>query len=75
MYVIVGAIAGWIAGIIMHLPKQGWVKNIIIGIIGSAVGGLIFRLIGFYAAGFIANVIVAVIGACIFIYIGKKLLH
>lgn len=73
-YIILGAIAGWIAGDIMHLPRRGFVKTVIIGIMGSAVGGAVMRLLGFYAHGFLSQIIVAVIGACLFLYFAKRIL-
>ena len=65
---ISGAFVGWIAGILMHEPGS-WMRNIIIGIVGSALGGFLFSLIGFYAHGTIARLIVNVIGACLLIWI------
>ena len=43
---IVGGIAGWLAGIIMKGQGQGVMMNIIIGIIGGLVGGFLFSLLG-----------------------------
>lgn len=72
--VILGALEGFIASYLMG-EKSGTLKNIILGLLGSFVGGLVFRLIGFSAAKFsIAGIIVSVVGACICIFIGRKLL-
>ena len=71
---IMGALVGWIAGKLMD--AEGCLfRNILIGIIGSAVGGTVFGLLGFYAHGWIANLIVNVAGACLFIWLGRKLFH
>lgn len=69
---ILGAIAGFIATGIMQ-ERSSWVKNILLGIGGGFVGGLVFGLIGMSAHGTIANLIVSIIGACICIWLGRKL--
>jgi len=72
--IIIGAIAGWIAGKIMK-SGGGLFKNIIVGVIGSFVGGLIFQFLGFGSVMTfsLAGIIVAVIGACICIAIVRAL--
>ena len=69
---ISGALVGWIAGKLMD-SEGTLLRNIVIGVIGSAVGGAICSLLGFYAYGWIANLIVSVAGACLFIWAGRKL--
>lgn len=49
------------------------IKNILLGIGGGFVGGLVFKLIGFTATGLIGSLIVSVVGACICIWAGRKL--
>lgn len=71
---IMGALVGWIAGKLMD-AEGSLLRNILIGIVGSAVGGTVFGLLGFYAHGWIANLIVSVAGACLFIWLGRKLFH
>lgn len=69
---ILGAIAGFIATGIMQ-ERTSWIKNILLGIGGGFVGGLVFRLIGMTAHGTIANLFVSVVGACICIWLGRRL--
>lgn len=45
-WIIVGGIAGWLAGLIMKGSGSGVFMNIIIGIVGAFIGGLIMNLIG-----------------------------
>ena len=72
---IVGAICGWLAGIIMK-SKNGLLMNIILGIAGGFVGGWVFGLLGFGITGLLGNIISGVVGACIVIFlarlVGKK---
>lgn len=72
--IIIGALAGWIAGRIMR-SNGGLIKNIIVGVVGSFVGGLIFQFLGFgsIATFSIAGIVVSVIGACILIAIVRAI--
>ena len=67
---IMGALVGWLAGMLMG-EGGGLLRNI--GVAGSAVGGIVASLLGFYVYGVVANLIVNVAGACLFILIGRKL--
>lgn len=69
---IMGALVGWIAGKLMG-ADGGLLRNIIIGVVGSAVGSAVFGMLGFYAYGWFANLVVDVAGACLFIWLGRKL--
>ena len=71
---ILGALAGWIASKVMNV-EGGLLRNIIIGVVGSFVGSLVFSFLGFYAHGLFAELVVGVEGACLFIWIGRKVLR
>lgn len=65
-FLILGAIAGWLAGKIMSGHGYGVLWDVVLGIAGSFVGGLIFSLIfGTQPSGLIISFIVALIGACV----------
>ncbi len=73
-WIILGAIAGWIASMIAgDNARQGWLGNIIVGIVGAFIGGLILSFlqggqaftVGFNLISFIA----AIIGAIILLFI------
>ncbi|ABE63685.1 Transglycosylase-associated protein [Nitrobacter hamburgensis X14] len=66
VWLIVGAIAGWLAGLIVKGGGFGLIGNIIIGIIGAIVAGWLLPLFGvLIGGGFFAQVINAAIGAII----------
>ncbi len=68
-FILIGLVAGWLAGQIMGGGGYGVLGDIIIGIIGAVLGGWIFGLLGISAGGLIGSLVVATIGAIIFIAI------
>jgi len=72
-WIIVGLIAGWLAGKVMKGEGYGVLVDIILGILGAVVGGWVFSLLGFHAGGLIATIIVAFVGAVILVWIVRKL--
>lgn len=73
LWLLLGAAAGWIASMIMGTDaRQGWLMNIVLGIVGAFVGGFVMNLFGQSGAtGFnIYSLIVAVIGAVLLVWIG-----
>jgi len=70
MTVIIGSIAGWLAGLIMKGKGKGFIINAILGIIGAFVGNYVFQLIGFsVGSGLIATMFTATTGALILLFI------
>jgi len=67
---IVGILAGYIAGRLMKGKGFGLVGNLVVGIVGALLGGLLFRVLGFYTPdSFIGSLITAVLGAVVLLYI------
>lgn len=64
-FLIIGALAGAIAGNIMRGRGFGCLGNIVVGIIGAFVGGFLLTLLGFTARGSLANLVSATLGAMI----------
>ncbi|MCR4737711.1 MAG: GlsB/YeaQ/YmgE family stress response membrane protein, partial [Bacteroidales bacterium] len=60
LYLLLGAVAGWLAGNLMRGGGFGLLWNIIIGIIGGFIGGWLMSLIGIQKAGLLWELIVAV---------------
>jgi len=72
-WMISGALIGWIASMVMK-SKQGLLRNIIVGIIGSSLGGWLAGLIGLHGTG-IGGILISVGGACLLIWLARKLFH
>jgi uncharacterized membrane protein YeaQ/YmgE (transglycosylase-associated protein family) len=70
-WIIVGLVAGWLAGLIMKGSGYGLIGDLILGLIGALVGGWLFALILPTAepSGLIGSVIVATIGAVVLVVI------
>lgn len=66
-FIIIGMIAGWIAGLIIRGHGFGMIGNLITGIIGAVVGGMIFRAVGLEAYGTVGALLMAVLGAVVFL--------
>jgi uncharacterized membrane protein YeaQ/YmgE (transglycosylase-associated protein family) len=69
-FLIVGLIAGWLAGLVMKGGGYGVVGDMIVGVIGALLGGWLFGQLGISAGGgLIGAIIVAFIGAVILIFL------
>lgn len=62
---IVGAIAGWLAGTLVKGYGFGLVGNIVIGVIGAFIGAYLMPMLGFGMAGLLGQIVSATIGAII----------
>jgi uncharacterized membrane protein YeaQ/YmgE (transglycosylase-associated protein family) len=66
IWLVIGAIAGWLAGVIVKGGGFGLIGDIVVGIIGAVVGGWLLPRLGIIlGAGFVGAIINAVIGAVI----------
>jgi len=73
-WLVVGLIAGWLAGVVMKGGGFGVLGDIVVGLVGAFVGGIVFSLItGGGTAGFWGSIAVAFVGAVILIAIVRAL--
>ncbi|HMV98370.1 MAG TPA: GlsB/YeaQ/YmgE family stress response membrane protein [Anaerolineales bacterium] len=76
VWIIFGAIAGWVASIIMKRNKQmGALANIIVGVLGAFIGGYVMDFFGAEGVtGFnVPSLLVAILGAVLLLWIGNLL--
>src|SRR4051794_38610802 len=75
-WIVVGLIAGFLGSKIVNKRGEGVFRDIILGLIGSVVGGFLFRLVGFHRNGsFVLSLLVATVGAVIVLVIYHKLIR
>ena len=65
IFLVIGAVAGWLAGQIIKGGGFGLVGNIIVGIIGAIIGGVLFNFLGIATFGLLGSIISATVGAVI----------
>ena len=63
IFLVIGAIAGWLAGVVMKGGGFGLVGDIVVGIVGAVVGGWLFGVLGITAGGLVGAIITAFVGA------------
>ncbi len=68
-WLVVGVIAGWLAGLMMKGGGYGLVGDMIIGLIGAVIGGFLFGMFVPGTTGFLGSIFVAFLGACVLIFI------
>jgi len=74
IWIVVGAIAGWLAGLIVRGFGFGLLGNIVVGILGAILAGWLFGAIGFsFFPGIINTILTAMIGAVVLLLIVRVL--
>lgn len=69
-FLIVGLIAGWLAGVLVKGGGFGLIGDMVVGVIGAFVGGFLFSNLGVSAGGgLIGSIIVATIGAVVLLFV------
>lgn len=70
-FLLIGAVAGWLAGLVMKGGGFGFWINIIVGVVGGVIGGWVFGLLGFEWGGTIGSLVTAFVGAIILLFIAN----
>ena len=74
-WLLVGLAAGAIAKrLTPQEEKPGWVSSIIVGILGSILGGLVFGLVGIESSSLLGSLLFAVVGSLLFLFIYHRYL-
>ncbi len=70
IFLLIGAVAGWLAGVIMKGFGFGLIGNIIVGVVGAFIAGLIFPRLGIsIGSGIVGSIIHAAIGAVLLLLV------
>lgn len=74
LFLLIGAIAGWLASLIMGGGGYGLIGDIIIGVIGGFIGGYLFGFFNVSAgSGWIGSLVTALVGAIVLIAVVRTL--
>ena len=69
-FIVIGLVAGWLAGQLMKGGGFGVVGDIVVGVLGALIGGFLFSTLGLSSGGgLIGSIVVATIGAVVFIFL------
>jgi uncharacterized membrane protein YeaQ/YmgE (transglycosylase-associated protein family) len=68
-WILIGLIAGWLAGKIARGAGYGCITDIILGLVGSVLGGWLFMKLGIFGGGFLYSLAAATVGAVILVAI------
>ena len=66
-FLIIGVIAGWLAGKITRGSGFGILGDMIVGVIGALLGGFLFGLVGLASFSLLGSLLTATIGAIVFL--------
>ena len=70
MTIVIGALAGWLAGLILKGKGMGFLVNAVVGIVGAFIGSYLFGLLGFSVGnGLIGAIITSTAGAVVLLFI------
>jgi uncharacterized membrane protein YeaQ/YmgE (transglycosylase-associated protein family) len=73
-FLLVGVIAGWLAGVLVKGGGFGLIGDLVVGIIGALIGGLFFSgLAGFAGGGMLGSILVATLGAVLLLVVLRVL--
>ena len=73
-FILIGLIAGWLAGVLVKGGGFGVLGDIVVGVLGALLGGWLFRALGIYpGGGLAAAIVVSTIGAILLIVVLRKL--
>jgi uncharacterized membrane protein YeaQ/YmgE (transglycosylase-associated protein family) len=64
-WIVIGAIAGWLAGLLVKGYGFGLIGNIVVGILGAGVAGLLAPRLGLHTESFGGNIIASLLGALV----------
>lgn len=70
-FILIGIVAGALAGKLMRGGGFGWILNLLLGIAGGVLGGWLFGLFGIYTDSLIVSLITSTVGAIVVLWIAS----
>jgi len=71
--ILIGIVAGWLAGLIVKGRGMGILIDLVVGVVGSLLGGFIAGIIGLAAYGLIARLLIATLGAVLLLLLVRAI--
>jgi uncharacterized membrane protein YeaQ/YmgE (transglycosylase-associated protein family) len=68
-FVVIGMLAGWLAGKFLKGGGFGLLGNLVVGVLGAFVGGFLFGLLGIQSGGLLGSLLTATVGAVVLLYV------
>jgi uncharacterized membrane protein YeaQ/YmgE (transglycosylase-associated protein family) len=68
-FLIIGIIAGWLAGKIIRGGGFGIIGNMAVGVVGAVIGGFIFSFVGITTGGWLGSIATATVGALVLLFL------
>jgi uncharacterized membrane protein YeaQ/YmgE (transglycosylase-associated protein family) len=75
LFLLIGGVAGWVAGQITKGKGFGLPGNLLIGILGAFLGGLLFRVLGLYPTSLLGALVTAVVGSTLLLVLLRRMKH
>jgi uncharacterized membrane protein YeaQ/YmgE (transglycosylase-associated protein family) len=69
LFLVIGLVAGWLAGRIMKGGGFGLVGDLVVGVIGALLGGWLFSLLGISLGGILGSLVMALVGAIVLLFL------
>ena len=70
-FLIIGLVAGWLAGQLMKGGGYGLIGDLVLGVVGAFVGGWLFGMLGVGGGGLIWSLITATVGAVLLVFLTR----
>ncbi len=68
-FLVIGVVAGWLAGKIMMGSGFGLLGDLVLGVVGAFLGGWVFGILGIAAYGVLGRLVMALVGAVLLLYL------
>jgi uncharacterized membrane protein YeaQ/YmgE (transglycosylase-associated protein family) len=72
-FLLIGGLAGFLAGKIMRGHGFGVAGDILVGIVGGVIGGFLFGLLGLASVGLLGSLVTATVGSVVLLWVVRRL--
>jgi uncharacterized membrane protein YeaQ/YmgE (transglycosylase-associated protein family) len=69
LWILIGLVAGWLAGMIMKTRKRSVAANLLLGMLGAVIGGFLLGLLGLSGHGLVGSLVTATAGAVALLWV------